>query len=83
MNVKTKKQNDDGIVRLETSGEIKEILIKEDFLNADSASIAICFRGNNGSGIVELTPREVDDLYKKILPKFPLMGNVKVMKFKK
>ncbi|MBU4070481.1 MAG: hypothetical protein KJ646_05865 [Nanoarchaeota archaeon] len=83
MNIKTKKQNPDGIVRLETSGELKEIIINEDFLNPNDASIALCFRGKNSSGIVELTPNEIQILSKKLIPKMHLLKDIKVMKFKK
>lgn len=83
MKIKTKKQNPDGIVRLETSGEIKEVRIKEDFLNPKDASIALCFRGKNSSGIVELTPKEVEFLNKQLSQKMHLLKDVKIMKFKK
>ena len=59
MKVKAKKQNADGNVKMETSGEIREIIINEDFLHPKQASIAICFRGKHSSGIVELTPDEI------------------------
>ena len=83
MQIKTKKQNPDGLVRLETSGEIKEVIINEDFLNLNSASIALCFRGKNSSGIVELTPKEFEEIHNKIFPKLHLLKGIKVMKFKK
>ena len=83
MKIKTKKQNSDGIVRLETSGEIKEIIINEDFLKPDDASIALCFRGKNSSGIVELTPKEIEILNKELVPKLHLFKGVKIMKFDK
>ncbi len=83
MKVKAKKQNEDGIVRLESGGEIKEIIINEDFLHPKDASIALCFRGKNSSGIVELTPEEIKFISKKIAPKMHLLGDVKVMKFRK
>ena len=83
MNIKTKKQNQDGIVRLETAGEIKEVIINEDFLNPKGASVAICFRGMNSSGIIEMTPEEIESLYKNVAPKMNLLKGAKVMKFKK
>jgi hypothetical protein len=83
MNIKTKKQNSDGQVRLETSGKLKEILINEDFLNPKKAKISLCFRGKSSSGIIELTLREIEIINKKVLPGLDLMKNVKVMKFKK
>ena len=81
MEIKTKKQNADGFVKLETSGEVKEVLINEDFLHSNEASIAICFKGKNSSGIVEMTPKELESLYKEIHPKLHFLGDIKVMKF--
>jgi hypothetical protein len=83
MKIKTKKQNSDGIVRLETSGNLKEVIINEDFLNIKEASIALCFRGKNSSGIVELTPEEIEIINKEIAPKMHLFKGVKFMKFKR
>ncbi len=82
MKIKTKKQNSDGVVRLETSGNLKEILINEDFLNPDDASIALCFRGKDSSGIVELTVKEMEILNDEISKRIHLLKDVKVMKFK-
>lgn len=83
MNIKTKKQNADGIVRLETSGKIAEVLINEDFLNPKQASVAICFKGKSSSGIVEMTPEEIESLYKSVEPKLHLLQGAKIMKFRK
>lgn len=80
MNIKVKKQNPDGIVRLETSGQVKEVLLKEDFLKPEKASVHICFRGKNSSGIVELSPGEVKNLCHDIMPKLNILKGVKVMK---
>jgi hypothetical protein len=83
MRIKAKKQNEDGIVRLETSGELKEIIVKEDFLNSNNSLIELCFKGKNSSGIVELTPREIDMLNKEFEDKKQLLKGIKVMKFEK
>jgi len=83
MKIKTRKVNADGIVKLETSGEIKEILINEDFLDSKNASVAICFRGKHSSGILELTAKEIEIINKEISPKLHLIKDVKIMKFKK
>ena len=83
MNIKVKKQNSDGIVRLETSGQVKEVLLKEDFLKPDNASVHVCFRGKDGSGIIELSSKEVKELYKEIMPKLKILEGVKVMRFEK
>lgn len=83
MDIKVKKKNPDGIVRLETAGKLKEVIINEDFLNPKDASIALCFRGENSSGIVEITPKEADILNKELHRKSYLLKDIKVMKFKK
>lgn len=82
MRIRTKKQNADGIVRLETSGELKEIIIKEDLLNPSWANVHICFRGKDSSGIVEMTPKEIEALYRQI-HKNDFSKNIQVMKFRK
>jgi len=83
MKIKTKKQNADGLVRLETSGELKEVLINEDFLHPNDASVALCFKGKDSSGIIELTTKELEIINKEIAPKLHLLKNIKILKFEK
>ena len=83
MKIKTKKHNADGIVRLETSGQLKEIIINEDFLSPEKASVALCFKGKNSSGIVHLSLNEFKFISKEIAPKLPMVENVKILKFNK
>ncbi|MBS3086132.1 hypothetical protein J4422_00330 [Candidatus Pacearchaeota archaeon] len=83
MKIKAKKHNEDGLVRVETSGQIKEVLINEDFLKPKEASVSICFRGKSSSGIVEMNIKELESLYKNVAPKIAMLKNVKVMKFGK
>jgi hypothetical protein len=83
MRIKAKKQNEDGIVKLETSGELKEIIVKEDFLNPNNSLTELCFRGKNSSGIVELTTREIEMLNREIETRKNLLKGIKVLKFDK
>jgi uncharacterized Fe-S cluster-containing radical SAM superfamily protein len=83
MKIKTKKQNKDGIVRLETSGQIKEVIINEDLMNSKDATISLCFKGKDSSGIVELTPKEIEILEKELEIKKKLLGDVKIFRFNK
>jgi len=83
MKIKVKKQNSDGVVRLESSGELKEIFMNEDFLDSKNESIALCFRGKDSSGIIEVSKKEFEILNKEMEKKKHLFGNVKVMKFDK
>lgn len=83
MKIKIKKKNSDGIVRLESSGQVKEIIMNEDFLKPKNESIALCFRGKSSSGIIEISKKEFEILNKEIDKKKHLFGDVKIMKFDK
>lgn len=83
MKVMTKKQDHGKVIRLETSGEIKEVRINEDILNPEGILVTLCFRDKENSGIVELTQEEINFISKKISPKIKLVKDIKVMKFKK
>lgn len=77
MQIKIRKENKDGILRLETSGGIKEILINEDILYPDKESISICFRGSSSSGIVDLTPEEIEKIYNSVKSRMHLIKGFK------
>ena len=66
MKIKVKKQHDRGLVKLEGSGEIKEVMIHSDMLDNEKGKISICFRGHNSSGIVELTEKEANDFHTRV-----------------
>ena len=83
MEIRIKKQNPDGIVRVESSGAIKEIMITEDFLKETKPKIALCFRGKNSSGIIELSQKEIEELIEEISPKLDLIKSIKIKKFTK
>ncbi len=77
MRIRIRKQNKDGLVRLETSGEVKEVLVNEDFLHPSDESISLCFRGQNSSGIVDLTPKEVETLWENVRSRIHLIKGIK------
>lgn len=77
MKLKIKKENQDGIARMETSGNVKEILINEDILHPDNESISICFRGKSSSGIIDFTPEELDMIYDSIKNRIHLIKGFK------
>ena len=66
MQIRIRKQNQDGMVRLESSGELKEILINEDILDSYNEKVSLCFRGKNSSGIIDLSPKEIEKLYDSV-----------------
>lgn len=80
MQIKIRKKNKDGIVRLETVGKIKEILINEDILHPNSESISVCFRGKDSSGIVDFTTEEIENIYESIKSRIHLIKGFKTFK---
>ena len=83
MNIRAKKRTPAGIQRMETFGEIKEILINQDFMDPQKVSVSLCFRGNNSSGIVDLTPEEIGVMNKEVASRKKLLKGIKVIKFSK
>lgn len=77
MRIRVRKQNKDGVVRMETMGDIKEVLINEDLIHPDNESIAVCFKGQNSSGIVDFSPAEIERLYKSVRKRMHLIKGLK------
>ncbi len=77
MQIRVKKENRDGSVRMKTSGDIKEIIINENFMNPDNESVSVCFRGKNSSGIVDMTPSEIEKLYDSVKSRIHLVRGFK------
>ena len=69
MKIRYKKEHKKGHRKSETSGYIKEIFINDDFTCTKEESIALCFRGKDSSGIIELQPFEIEELYNAIKPR--------------
>lgn len=80
MIIKIRKVNQDGIARMESSGEVKEIMINEDFLHPNKESISICFRGKSSSGIIDLTPAEIEKIYLSVKNRMHLIKGIKLIK---
>lgn len=77
MKAKVKKVNKDGVVRVETGGEIKEVIINEEFLHPDDETISLCFRGEHSSGIIELKTEEFEKVYNTIKKRMHLIKGFK------
>ena len=80
MNIKIKQFSSGGSLKLESNVEIKEVLINEDFLRPEHESIALGFKNKDSSGLIELTPGEVDELVKAVDKKKHLIKGIKVFK---
>ncbi len=77
MQARIKATHNGGVTRFETTGDVKEVIINENVLDPDKESISLCFRGNNSSGIIDLTPAEVDKLYEAIKDRIHLIKGFK------
>ena len=77
MQVKIKANHNGGITRFETFGNVREILINENIVNPDKESISLCFKGDGSSGIIDLTPGEIDMLIDTIKDRIPLIKGFK------
>jgi hypothetical protein len=77
MKVKIKKTNNDGVVRLESQGEIKEVIINEEFLEPSEESISLCFRGDNSSGIIEIKTEEFERIFNTVKKRLHLIKGIK------
>jgi hypothetical protein len=80
MNVKIRKTNKDGMVRLETTGDIKEVMINENFMQPNDESVAIGFRGKDSSGLIEFKVKEIEHLYNTIQARTHLIKGLKVVR---
>lgn len=83
MQVKTKRLVLGKVMRLAAAGEVKEIILQEDFLQPKDARVQLCFRGDDASGIVEFSRGEAEHLIKDLQTKLKLLKGVKVKKMGK
>ena len=80
MKVRLKKMHKGKTIRIEGGGEVKEVMIHSDMFDIEKGKISICFRGHNNSGIVELTEKETNELYRTLGSKINLIKEIKIIK---
>ena len=78
MNIKTRMNTSNGNARFENSVDLIEVMINEDFLHPDHESIALGFKNKDSSGLIELSPKEVDEIIKAVDKKKHLIKGVKI-----
>jgi hypothetical protein len=66
MKIKLKKENSEGVIRVESKTIIKDVLINSEAIDMNKESIAIAFKSNNDSGFIELSKAEINFLFKKL-----------------
>jgi hypothetical protein len=79
MQIKVKKEDADGVVRVEALGEVREILINEDFMHPDNESISVCFKGKTSSGILDFSPEEIDYIFSIVKKRAHLIKGAKFL----
>ncbi len=80
MKIRLKKLYNGRIIKVEGGGEIKEVLIHSDMFDPQKGKISICFKWHDNSGIVELTEKEANDLYKTLSSKIGLIKEIKIIR---
>jgi len=80
MKIKIKQFSQESNFRIENSSEIKEVLLNEDFLHPNQESIALGFKNKDSSGLIELSPREVDMIIDSLKKKKHLIKGIKIFK---
>jgi hypothetical protein len=75
MQIKFKKENKDGVTRVESRTRIKQIFINPEIVDRSSESIAIAFKGVNDSGFIEISRDEINYLLSELNKKRHLFGN--------
>lgn len=80
MNIKIKYPGKNGIIRIENSADIKEVMIKENLVDADKRKVVIGFMNEESSGIIELGYPEFDRLMKSARDNTKLVKGMKVIR---
>ena len=74
VNIKFKKQTSNGIIRLESKSEIKDLFVNADISNSKKEAIAIAFKTNSDSGFIELSKDEINFIIRKLNAKRHLIN---------
>lgn len=82
MIVKSKKVSEGKVQRMESRGNIAEVIINTKLENLEKSALQVCFRGNGNSGIVEFSAEEAKNLYETLGAKMKLINSVKIIKDK-
>lgn len=91
MKIKMRTTHSGGFTRTENDVSIKEVMVNEDFLHPEAESIALGFKNKDGSGIIEFSTREFENIMEAVRKKthlikgfrlFGLGGTIKMEKKK-
>ena len=65
-------------MRVENATKIQEVMINEDMLHPEQESIALGFKNQDSSGIIEFTVAEFEEFYKAVKNKSHVLTSNKV-----
>jgi len=77
MQIKIKKQKEDRTIRMEALSRIAEVIINEDISRPYEETVSICFKGEDCSGILEMSPEEIEHIHNIIKKKAHLIKGYK------
>ena len=80
MNIRIKKRNKDGMVRLGSSGSFKEILFNEDVLQTRKHTVSVCFAKAHSSGIIDFELSELEKLLRAVAKRDNIIKDVKILR---
>ena len=78
MQIRLRINNKDGVMRLENTTKLQEVMINENILHPEQESIAIGFKNQDSSGIIEFSVREFEEFYQGVKNKIHLMKGSRI-----
>jgi hypothetical protein len=83
MKVGIKKRGTLGVKKIFIEGRIEKIEHKQGGVQAGKENLTVFFRGLEGIGIIQLSPKEVELIFEKSFPAMPEKKIIKPKKSKK
>ena len=77
MIIKLKSGGKDNTIRVENKTKIQEVMINEDILNPRNEAIALGFKNESSSGLIELTTEEFEKIYEAVKGRLHLIKGFK------
>ena len=78
MDVKVRTITKKSVSKTHTKGTIKDIRIDTNNLVHSKEAVSICFKSNESSGIITLSPKEIDRIVKALRRKRHLIKDIHI-----
>ena len=83
MRLRVRKQTPAGFKRIESFSKIDNVVIEENLLSPEKESISIFFKGDDSSGILNITTKEFESLSNSVKSSIRLVKPLKKTKSRK